>query len=316
MNRFSNKYSISFVVIGKNEGWKLSKCFRSIANVVEQNQIGRYEIIYVDSCSTDDSVEIARKEANIKIFGITGKCNAAVARNIGGKEAQGDILFFLDGDMELQVDFVTSIFDQNGVMVHPVITGIYYHWLYEEKWNLIECQMSHEISEKYFQTTFGGFCAIERTLWQKMNGMDTRLTINEDYDFGIRIVQCGIHTLNIGQIAVIHHTQLFQNRKWNFYLKYRYTAFLVRKHFFSTPHWKHTLRMNYSSIILFISLIGLLFFQYAYFFYVFIVCLRSISKGIKLLPKRFCSFLIRDITFLLAFFFYHPTPILESYKEY
>jgi len=39
---------ISFIVIGKNEGWKLTKCFESIFNTVAYNQVMNYELIYVD----------------------------------------------------------------------------------------------------------------------------------------------------------------------------------------------------------------------------------------------------------------------------
>ncbi len=99
MKHLSEKYKFSFIVIGKNEGWKLSLCFQSILNCIEKNRIDNYEIIYVDSRSTDDSIERAKKIPNIKIFSIIGKCNAAIARNIGCKEAQVDILFFFDGDM-------------------------------------------------------------------------------------------------------------------------------------------------------------------------------------------------------------------------
>ena len=81
---------ISFIIIGKNEGWRLQKCLQSISYVVEQDAIANYEIIYVDSQSTDNSIELA-KQYGAKAFLITGECNAAIARNIGAKEAIGDI---------------------------------------------------------------------------------------------------------------------------------------------------------------------------------------------------------------------------------
>lgn len=304
---------ISFIVIGKNEGWKLSKCFDSIINAVEQNQIEEYEIIYVDSCSTDDSIEIAKKIPGTTILSVTGKCNAAIGRNVGGKEAQGDILFFLDGDMELKVDFVASIFDINGIMIHPAITGVYYHWFYDKGWNLIDNALPSEVAKSYFQIIIGGFFVIERALWRKVTGMDARLNINEDFDFGLRLAQCGIHILNVGQIAVIHHTLMSHSRNWHFLLNYRYAAFLARKHFTNVYYWKKSLRMNYSAIILFISLIGLFVSPYSLFIYLFILFLRSISKGATYFPQRLQSFIIRDVVFLTALAFYYPNPTKESY---
>ena len=48
---------ISFIVIGRNEGWKLTKCFESIYDTINYNKLINYEIIYVDSASTDDSID-------------------------------------------------------------------------------------------------------------------------------------------------------------------------------------------------------------------------------------------------------------------
>ena len=62
---------ISFIIIGKNEGWRLQKCLQSISYVVEQDAIVNYEIIYVDSQSTDNSIELA-KQYGAKAFFITG----------------------------------------------------------------------------------------------------------------------------------------------------------------------------------------------------------------------------------------------------
>ena len=115
---------ISFIIIGKNEGWRLQKCLQSISYVVEQDAIANYEIIYVDSQSTDNSIELA-KQYGAKAFLITGECNAAIARNIGAKEAIGDILFFIDGDMELFPGFLPNVFTHDGRLEYPFISGIF-----------------------------------------------------------------------------------------------------------------------------------------------------------------------------------------------
>ena len=47
----------------------------------------------------------------VKIYIITGKFNAAIARNIGAKEAKGDV-FFIDGDMEILPDFLPLVYNE------------------------------------------------------------------------------------------------------------------------------------------------------------------------------------------------------------
>ena len=96
---------ISFIVIGKNEGWRLTNCLDSILIFISNENITDFEIIYVDSNSTDDSIQRARAYRAVKVYLITGNCNSAIARNVGAQQAKYNILFFLDGDMELLPEF-------------------------------------------------------------------------------------------------------------------------------------------------------------------------------------------------------------------
>jgi len=315
MENLINKHKFSFIVIGKNEGWKLSLCFNSILNSVKQNQITEYQILYIDSRSTDDSIKKAKKVPNVKIFSITGKCNAAIARNIGGKEATGDILIFLDGDMELQADFISNMFNDNGDIIHLFISGMYCHWFYDIGWNLINKKVTSQIIENCFRSNTGGFFVITKAFWNEIGGMDSRLTVNEDFDFGLKATEKKVFALLTSQIGINHHTIPYQNRIWGYITKSRYSALLMRKHFFNKYYWEMSWRMNYTVMILFISLVSVIFFQYSYIFYLLVLSLRSMSKGIKLLPKRFVFLIMRDLVFLTSLFCYYPTKVEISYKQ-
>ena len=82
---------ISFIIIGRNEGWKLPKCLDSVIQTVNQNKIIEHEIVYVDSNSTDDSIEKAKKYKNVLVLKLTKDFNAAIARNIGVKVSKGEV---------------------------------------------------------------------------------------------------------------------------------------------------------------------------------------------------------------------------------
>ncbi len=56
------------------------------------------EVIIVDDCSADNTVEIAKKYP-VKIIQLETNSGPARARNIGVKAAKGDIIFFLDSDV-------------------------------------------------------------------------------------------------------------------------------------------------------------------------------------------------------------------------
>ena len=83
---------ISFIVIGKNEGWKISKCLDSIFQCIEANSIVNYEVLFIDSNSTDDSQERALKFDKVKVYNLTADCNAAIDRNVGYTNSKGQVL--------------------------------------------------------------------------------------------------------------------------------------------------------------------------------------------------------------------------------
>src|SRR5512139_2136631 len=91
---------VGVVIIGRNEGERLVRCLRSLAS--EQNQL-----VYVDSGSTDDSVNTARSRgADVVALDMTVPFTAARARNEGFKRMrklypQAEYVQFLDGDCEL-----------------------------------------------------------------------------------------------------------------------------------------------------------------------------------------------------------------------
>ena len=121
----------SFIIIGKNEGWKLTKSIQSIIDATEFNLLSNFEIIYVDSKSTDDSIERAKKFKSLKIFEISGFCNAAIARNVGAIESIGDILFFIDGDMEIESNFLKEVLNSKEYLKYNCLTGHLDDFIYD-----------------------------------------------------------------------------------------------------------------------------------------------------------------------------------------
>jgi glycosyltransferase involved in cell wall biosynthesis len=92
--------SIGVVVIGRNEGARLKRCLESV--IVSSNQV-----VYVDSGSTDDSVDMARAlGVSVVELDITIPFTAARARNEGFvrlREVYKELQYvqFVDGDCEV-----------------------------------------------------------------------------------------------------------------------------------------------------------------------------------------------------------------------
>ena len=93
---------LTIVIIGKNEEKILDKCFSSISLVTDH-------IIYVDSDSSDRSIEIAQKYKKIKIISLKTENyfhTASLARSIASKEVKTKFIQFIDADMTLNPEWV------------------------------------------------------------------------------------------------------------------------------------------------------------------------------------------------------------------
>lgn len=97
---------VAVIVIGRNEGERLARCLASVQ--AAHWTATRFELIYVDSRSTDDSVARAQAlGAQALVLEDASPC-AAKARNLGWRQARSEFVLFLDGDTELHPDFINQ----------------------------------------------------------------------------------------------------------------------------------------------------------------------------------------------------------------
>ena len=97
---------ISIIIPNYNGEKYISQCLKSIYdNVFDDNLI---EIIIIDDCSNDNSIDIinkyAKKNKSLKLIELNKNLVVSNARNIGIKMSKGKYLFFLDSDDLLKKD--------------------------------------------------------------------------------------------------------------------------------------------------------------------------------------------------------------------
>lgn len=210
---------IGFIIIGRNEGQKLVRCIESIQRTVDQNHLEDHEIIFVDSNSTDNSIELVSKLAGrIRILKVTGKSNPAIGRNTGAAASDADILCFIDGDMEIVPDFFPLVLDEAGKLKEPFVSGQFENIYYDQNGQRTgsELYVKSVLEQDRYQITTGGLFLIRRELWDSVGGMDERFITGEDLDLGLRLARKGHLLLRKKELMAIHHTRPYKSnsRMW------------------------------------------------------------------------------------------------------
>ena len=113
---------LSVVVIGRNEGERLSRCLASVRRALARATDA--EIIYVDSDSTDDSRDRAGAAGATVLSVCPRRPCAAIGRNAGWREARGEFVLFLDGDTVLDPAFLPQALS---AMDEPAVAVVWGH---------------------------------------------------------------------------------------------------------------------------------------------------------------------------------------------
>ncbi len=308
---------ISFIVIGMNEAKTVGLTIKSILRYTSYNNIDNYEIIYVDSRSTDNSIEIVKEFKEVKVFKIMGDMNAAIARNIGAIEAKGEIFIFLDGDMEIEKEFHSVAFNNNR-LIYPFISGQLKNIFYNENWLKVDESLHFpKLKEDRYYPETGGFFIIERDLWFLVDGMRTKYRRSQDIDFGLRLAKIGVLLFRKKELFVTHHTvsYLDKRRAWKMLfdgsLLFQ-TSVMIRDHLFNPYIYRRLFRTSYTLIILFISLFGAIFTPYALLIHPAVIGTKVIMVK---KTKLFAYYYLRDIFSLLGLFLFFPREKILIYKS-
>jgi len=103
--KFLTEEKVSIIIPTYMEENYIGDTLKSVKNQDYKN----FEIIVVDSNSSDKTVRISRKYANKVI--VTKSRGVSKARNIGAKLAKGRLLIFLDADTKLKKNFIRDVVD-------------------------------------------------------------------------------------------------------------------------------------------------------------------------------------------------------------
>jgi len=193
-------YKISIIIPARNEEINLPK----ILSLLEKQTYKPYEIIVVNDNSEDNTEEVARK-FNVKVIslhedppeGWVGK-NWAIWN--GYLESGGDLLLFLDADVEPREDFIEVLLES-----YERYKGLVSCWPYQrfekfyEHLNFIfNLGAVITMSSLGKEGAYGPVMLISRKDYERVGGhLEIRDKVVEDFYFGNLCMKKGINVTNL-----------------------------------------------------------------------------------------------------------------------
>ena len=183
---------VSFIVPAYKSEDTLKICLSSIISL--SGIAGKYEIIVV-LCRANRKEQLIIANFPEKLILIHTKArNRSLSRNLGVKVAKGKFLAFIDSDIKLDKDwFINSI----GVFNNKLVAASQGDFLFEKNAN--KYIKKHTFAPKMHQciiSPFGpvivtGACIYRKSIFDKVEGFDERITWNEDLDLSVRAFYSG-----------------------------------------------------------------------------------------------------------------------------
>lgn len=201
------------VVIGRNEGERLKQCLSSLCKDIQH-------IVYVDSGSTDDSIELALSlDVEVISLDLSQPFTAARARNAGlaalvAKNPAINYVQFVDGDCEVQPGWLDKAMDF--LEKHPDFAAICgrrrERYPHSSIYNLLcDIEWDTPIGEA---KACGGDALFRLTALQAVNGYRESLIAGEEPEMCFRMRQLGWKIMRLNVEMTLHDAAMTRIGQW------------------------------------------------------------------------------------------------------
>lgn len=239
---------ISIVIPTLNEEKAIEKTLRNLRDHLTIP----HEIIVSDGQSTDNTVAIAKKYADIvAVWDHPERQNIPAGKNFGAQRAQGKYLAFIDADVHVpnpDYFFTTLIklFDQQ-----PSLTGVSVSIKvlpeYETFWDrvifwIVNRVLTIENNVFHFGAAAGEFQMVPREIFERAGGYNVNLAAAEDVEFFLRLSKIGktmfFHSLTVYHTGRRAHKIGWPRLLFDWFGNWFYTILLRRKDTAMSKEWK------------------------------------------------------------------------------
>ncbi|HVG30759.1 MAG TPA: glycosyltransferase [Pyrinomonadaceae bacterium] len=200
---------ISVVVPARDAAAHLPRCLDALLN----SHYPRFEIVVVDDASTDATADIARSRG-CTVLRLAAQGGPAAARNRGARAARGDLLLFVDADVEVRGDtvaraaahFVTpgdaatnaggskTVAGEGVAAVFGSYDDAPAETNFASQFKNLFHHYTHQHSSRRASTFWAGCGAVRRDAFDAVGGFDARRYARpsvEDIELGYRLRRAG-----------------------------------------------------------------------------------------------------------------------------
>jgi glycosyltransferase involved in cell wall biosynthesis len=209
---------LSVVIISRNEAEHIARTIESVLRAVKRWP--ETEILLVDSASTDRTVEIAcRYPINVVQLGSSWFLSAAAGRRIGLHYTQGDLVMYLDGDMELAAEWPVQAVPF--LWQHPELAGvagrrrdIYVHDGKIIGEHSYEGEMSeHPVKARYL----AGGALYRRSALEQVGGFNPYIISSEEPELSLRLRRAGYELMLLPYVMCRNYTLPINS--WEYFVR-------------------------------------------------------------------------------------------------
>jgi glycosyltransferase involved in cell wall biosynthesis len=237
--------TLSVVIIGRNEGERLERCIRS-AQAIQGWPPS--EILYVDSGSTDGSLELASRLGATVLPLSPGAFTAARARNLGWRSASTEMVLFLDGDTKVYSNFPLAALAE--LQKDPANAAAWGHRREgEPRFSVYVRVLDLDWMFAPGETPYcGGDVLMRRAALEAVGGFDDALIAGEEPEMCRRMRSVGWRIQHIDHPMTVHDLAITRfSQYWRRCLRAGYAFAMVAARFRDTsdPMWSEAVTRNF-----------------------------------------------------------------------
>lgn len=195
------KPTVSVAICVRNLRKYIGNCIESILNQTFDD----FEIVVIDDMSSDNTRKIIEKfgDERIRYFRNKKWLGIPKSRNLSVKYANGEYIFFTDGDCVVSKDWI-----EQGLkfLMDPDCAGV------EGKIYYVSEEYKPTFSDHICESKYGNFMtgnmAYKRSIVESVGGFDERYNYHEDRDLALRILRSCKIKFNPNMIVYVQQQTL------------------------------------------------------------------------------------------------------------